>query len=100
MSRHESAITRRIMRALRTEFATLPFWCYKSADRFTSGLPDVIFCANGQFGAIEIKDPKGKVTPIQQYTMVRMNLAKGRTMVVTNTVDALAFVKSFFNKES
>jgi len=57
---------------------TLPeTFVYKSADKFTSGIPDLIICHKGRFVAIELKTKVGKVKRIQQYVIAKIDEAHG-----------------------
>lgn len=57
------------------------FW--KAADRFTSGIPDIIGCYLGRFVAIEMKVDRGKPTPLQTYNMKQIIKNTGYTAIVT-----------------
>lgn len=41
----------------------------KTADKFTSGIPDLIVCYKGRTIFIEVKTIKGTVSEIQKYTI-------------------------------
>jgi hypothetical protein len=72
------------------------FWFYCPTDHFYSGIPDVIFCARGLFGSTELKTPKGKVTPIQDWTHKQIQAAGGRNRVCRSIEEFRAFVLSFY----
>lgn len=69
-------------------------WMYKAADRFTSGIPDLLICWKGGFYAIELKVGFNKATPIQEYVMREIRRAGGRVSVCRSVED----VKRFFEK--
>jgi hypothetical protein len=50
----------------------------------TAGLPDVIACFRGIFIAFEVKTPIGKLTKLQEITLVRIREAKGYAFKVTS----------------
>ncbi len=74
----------------------LEFWFYSPTDHFYSGIPDIIFCAAGKFGAVELKMPKGKVTPIQEWTHGEIKKAKGGIAVCRSFEEFKDFVMSFY----
>lgn len=41
----------------------------KTADKFTSGIPDLIICYQGRTIFVEVKTIKGVVSEIQKYTL-------------------------------
>jgi len=57
-------------------------WVYCPADRWRSGIPDLLICSHGQFAAIELKGPGGRLAPIQQITLTRIQRAGGSTWVI------------------
>ena len=57
------------------------FW--KAADRFTSGIPDIIGCYHGRFIAIEMKVDRGKPTPLQLYNLEQIRKNEGYAAVIT-----------------
>jgi hypothetical protein len=71
-------------------------WFYSATDRYYSGIPDIIFCARGRFGWVELKMPKGKVTPIQQWTHNQMMSAGAQGAVCRSFEEFKEFVLSFF----
>lgn len=46
-----------------------------------SGIPDIIMCANGKFGAVECKAGKGKTTALQERELDRIESAGGFVFV-------------------
>lgn len=57
------------------------FW--KSADRFTSGIPDIIGCYLGRFVGIEMKVDNGKPTALQLYNIKQIQKNTGYTALIT-----------------
>ena len=56
-------------------------WIYKAADRFTSGIPDLLICKKGFFYAIELKVGSNKATRLQEYVLRQIDRAGGLTAV-------------------
>ena len=46
-----------------------------------SGIPDILFCMKGLFGAIELKMPGNKPSKLQEYHMERIDKAGGVAFV-------------------
>lgn len=46
-----------------------------------AGIPDIILCAQGRFGAIECKAGKGQLTALQERELDKINAAGGFTFV-------------------
>lgn len=67
---------------------------YKAADRFTSGIPDLLICWKGGFYAVELKVGFNQATLIQEYVMREIRRAGGRAAVCRSVED----VKRFFEK--
>lgn len=61
-------------------------WFYCPADRFHSGIPDIILCYRGQFGFVELKTVKGRVSEIQKWTHDEMQKS-GTIGLVIRTLD-------------
>lgn len=56
-------------------------WWLKVNDRTTVGIPDILGCVSGVFVAIELKT-KSKVTPLQAYTLRKIDYAHGQSFVM------------------
>ena len=67
-------------------------WFYKSADRFTAGIPDLIICKEGMFYAVELKVNSNKATPIQEYVMREIRKAGGRVKVCRSVEEVRNFI--------
>jgi len=72
---------------------------YKAADRFTSGIPDLLMCIDGKFIAIELKVKGNHTTPIQDYTLERILDAGGRTAVCYSTTEVMQFLKEVITND-
>ena len=53
----------------------------------TAGVPDIICCYKGQFIALEVKAPDGKLTTLQEATIRRIKDACGIAKVVRSVED-------------
>lgn len=71
----ETALKINVIRMIRKEFPDI--WFYKSNDNFRSGLPDLILCAGGIFGGIELKAGKNEPTPLQNHELFCIRKAGG-----------------------
>lgn len=50
-----------------------------------AGIPDIILCGNGKFGAIECKAGSGKTTALQDRELNRIEAAQGFVYVARET---------------
>lgn len=50
----------------------------------TAGIPDIIACMGGRFVALEVKQPGGKPTRLQEITLGKIREAGGIAAVVTS----------------
>lgn len=93
MSQRESALSRRIMEALRLE----GYFCFKvhGSEYMMAGLPDVIVCAEGKFIGLETKLPesRGNVSPVQRLVHTKIENAGGVAEVVCSIPEALSAVR-------
>ena len=77
----EAALRRAVLRQIRQRWPT----AYILGGRHSvAGVPDLVLCVppSGQFYGIEIKTPRGRVTPLQAATLAKIQRAGGRAMVV------------------
>jgi hypothetical protein len=88
----ETALKIKVMKYLKTLDNAL---FIKIADKFTSGLPDIIGCYNSKFMAFELKRKGKKPTKIQAHVLNGINKAGGVTEVITD----LEQVKNIINNE-
>lgn len=69
--------------------------CYKLTSPNNAGLPDrLILMPNGAVYFVELKRPKGKLRPLQEYRKKRIE-ALGHTVKV---IDTLEGVENFINE--
>jgi Holliday junction resolvase len=90
MAMKESALKRKVMKLLREKY--LDAWFYAPSDKFYSGIPDIIGCKNGKFFAIELKNKKGVVSKIQQYTLGQIIKAGGQSTIARSIEDVISFI--------
>jgi len=90
MHSSETKLKNQVIEYLRRELPSA--WFYKSADRFTSGIPDLIICKEGMFYAIELKVSSNKATPIQEYVMREIRKAGGRVEVCRSVEEVRNFI--------
>lgn len=58
----------------------------------TAGVPDIICCYKGQFIALEVKAPDGKLTALQEATIKRIKDAYGIAEVVRSVEDVKTII--------
>ncbi len=87
----ETNLKNRVIDFLRKEYPRA--WFYKSAGRWTSGIPDLILCINGMFYAIELKVGRNDPTKIQEYVLNRIQSAGGRAVVCRSVDEVKEFLK-------
>ena len=69
-------------------------WCVKVMVGSVNGTPDILAVIGGRFVAIEVKAPAGKVSPIQQAQIDRINAAGGLAFVARSVDDVKAALAS------
>ena len=67
---------------------------YKSADRFTSGIPDLLLCKGGAFYAVELKVGRNNATPIQEFVIRKIREAGGRVCVCRSVEEVREFIET------
>ena len=87
----ETKLKNQVIEYLRRAYPTAGV--YKSADRFTSGIPDLILCVDGKFFAIELKVGRNEPTPIQKFVIKRIRAAGGRVAVCWSLDEVKQFMK-------
>lgn len=58
-------------------------WAYKTSDKYSVGIPDIIICYKGHFVAIELKAGT-KTTPMQDYVLGEIQKSGGYSEVCTS----------------
>ncbi len=87
----ETKLKSQVIDLLRREYPSA--WFYKSADRWTSGIPDLILCVEERLYAIELKVGRNKPTPIQEFVIKRIQAAGGRAAVCWSLDEVKQFMK-------
>ena len=65
---------------------------YKTSDKFVSGVPDILGWIPGKSLAFELKVGRNKATPIQLYTLRKMQEAGVVTGVAYSVEDVLKII--------
>ncbi len=85
----ELTIRRAIVRALRERGC----WVVVTTGISLVGCPDLLVCVpGGEFLALEVKAPKGRVTKIQEKVMHDIQRTGGIAMIVYSVDEALALL--------
>lgn len=69
---------------------------YKIVTGNKAGIPDIVACLKpfGRFLVVEVKRPNGKVTPLQEYRIKRINMTGGLGVVATSVDDVKEYLKN------
>ncbi len=78
----EATLKRKVMTFLKKTYPEA--WFYKAADKFTSGIPDILGCLRGAFFAIELKAYPNETTLIQDYVIRKIKESGGKAFVCYN----------------
>lgn len=94
MTGPEAKLTKQVIAWLRARPGT---WTVKVAAGpwQSKGLPDVLHLEGGRLFALELKAPKGKVTPLQAATLLRLRAAGAVTEVVRSMEDLTGLFSLF-----
>lgn len=76
----EAPLRLAIVRAIKKRWPRA--WVYHPSDRWRTGVPDLLVCAEGRFLAIEVKTARGTVAPIQEATLTAIRCAGGIGWVI------------------
>ena len=87
----ETKLKNKVLKFIKSNYPDA--WIYKAADRFTSGIPDLLICRKGLFYAIELKVGSNKATPIQEFVMREIRRAGGRVSVCRCIEDVKKFIE-------
>ena len=82
---NETQLKVKVLKWLKAEYPKGFF--YKTSDKFTAGIPDIICGIRGRFVAIELKAPGGKATKLQLYAMKKIAAAGGLVMICNSLED-------------
>ena len=72
---NESSLKRKILAMIKKKYPHS--FVYKTSDRFTSGIPDILMCLNGWFVGIELKATGKKPSPLQIHVINKIREARG-----------------------
>lgn len=86
---NETRLKNNIVKSIKRKYPPSKIWVYKSSDRFTSGIPDLIICLEGKFVALEVKTSDGELSPIQKYTIDSINKSGGHAFEIRSVQEAL-----------
>lgn len=69
-------------------------WHVKTKESNRSGIPDIIGCKEGQFFAIELKNPDSYngTTKLQEYELGMIRASGGRTLVSRSYQECVEFI--------
>ncbi len=87
----ETELKRRVIQFIKKQYPDA--WIYKAADRFTSGIPDLLLCKQGRFYAVELKVGRNDVTPIQEFVIRKIREAGGRVCVCRSVEEVREFIE-------
>ena len=91
-------LERDIVAAIKRYLASLGgdvfFWKEHGGPYSANGIPDIICCCKGRFLALEVKQPGGRVTALQQRAMDKINRAGG----VARRVESVADVRMIISR--
>jgi len=63
-----------------------------------AGVPDIIFCINGQYGGIELKTKKGKLSEKQKVELSKTKKAGGEALVCRSIEEVKKEVNRILNE--
>ena len=75
----EAKLKKKVMKYIKKTYPKA--WVYKTCDRFTVGISDLIICIEGNFIAIELKFGSNKPTPMQIHNIRKIRVAGGAAAV-------------------
>jgi hypothetical protein len=91
----ESDLKRKVERYLKKEHPEFFWW--KTSDRYTHGIPDIIGCYKGLFVALELKVGKNKPTELQKYYINGIDRAMGISQVCYSMDEVEDFFRRVIN---
>lgn len=87
----EQKLKLKVLKYLKTTYPSA--WIYKTADMWTSGIPDILVLYNHKFYAIELKHGKNKPTRLQEFVLQRIKEAGGFAGVCYSMDDVKGLMK-------
>jgi hypothetical protein len=88
----ETQLKNKVLRHLKNKYPDI--FIYKAADKFTSGIPDLLICFYGLWVAIELKVPGKEPTRIQAHTIAKMRTAGAIAGVAHSIAEVDAIINS------
>ena len=79
----EAAFQTKLIQTFRKIGLAQIMWWSKISDRYNSGIPDILICLSGMFIGMELKQPTGRVSALQEHTI--NNIADAGGIVCTST---------------
>jgi len=79
----ESKIQSKIMKNLKAA----DIYAHKNITTNRAGIPDIIACVNGKYLAIEVKNEKGKATPLQLWNIEQIKNSGGHAIIARSWED-------------
>ncbi len=88
----ETRLKLKVLKELKNRY---PYaWVYKAADRFRSGIPDILMCYKGAFIAIELKTSAGVATKLQLHELDMIVRAGGNSRVCRSVREVVEFIEA------
>ena len=87
----ETRLKNKVIQFIKREYPGV--WVYKAADRWTSGIPDLLLCIEGRFYAIELKVGRNQPTKIQRYVIEKIKASGGRAEVCHSVDEVREFLR-------
>ena len=87
----ETRLKNKVIQFIKREYPGV--WVYKAADRWTSGIPDLLLCIEGRFYAIELKVGRNQPTRIQRYVIEKIRASGGKAEVCRNVDEVREFLQ-------
>ena len=91
MGLSETQLKEKVIKFVKKEYPTA--WVYKTSDRWTAGIPDILICKEGVLYAIELKVGKNKATKIQEYVLKQIKESGGFSTVSRSVGDVKNFLE-------
>lgn len=102
MTQRESALSRKIRKAIEQHFGINKVFCFKvwGSEHMMAGLPDLIGCISGNFFGLEVKLPESRtnVSVRQEYVHSLIRLAGGLAIIVTSPTEAIQALEDLVNQ--
>ena len=89
---NETKLTIKVKRMIKKEYPNA--WVYKTSDRFTGGIPDLLICLDGRLIAIELKYNKNTASKIQTVVIKKIRRAGGVAEVCWSVEEVKGILKN------